>query len=67
MAGRSLLAVLFYVTVTSSFEAPLKWPVKYTAEGNIILPYADINEPFKAVVDMSSGLSSLNTYNGMTA
>lgn len=46
-------------------EAPLEWPEKYTAEGTISLPYAQISEPFKAVVDMSKKMSFLSTYNGM--
>ena len=46
-------------------EAPLQWPEKYTAEGRIILPYAQISEPYRAVVDLSKGMSLLSTYDGM--
>lgn len=59
----AILSLFFCLAVSA--ESPLKWPERYTAVGNIILPYADINEPFEAVVDMSKGLSSLSTYNGM--
>lgn len=45
-------------------EATLKWPDQYSAEGTIYLPYAGIAEPYKAVVDMTNGMSSMDTYNG---
>lgn len=58
------VAVFCYLAVCVSAEAPLKWPEKYAAEGSISLPYAEISEPFRAVVDMSKEMSLMSTYNG---
>ena len=44
--------------------ASFRWPNQYTAEGKIYLPYAEIAEPFKAVVDMTKGMSRMETYGG---
>ena len=57
------LALCFLIAVVS-VEATLKWPDQYSAEGTIYLPYAGIVEPFKAVVDMTNGMSSMDTYDG---
>lgn len=43
-------------------SAPLQWPQTYQTTGQIILPYGDIAEPFTAIVDMTRGMSYLNTY-----
>ena len=58
--------VCFVQAVQVSIAAPstLKWPDKYTAGGKIDLPYAEISEPFRAVVDMSKGMSLMSTYGG---
>lgn len=60
MSIHLFLYILFLLRVCTS----LKWPEKYTAEGKIILPYAEISEPFRAVVDKSVGMSLLSTYDG---
>ena len=63
MAGKMMLSQLllcYLVSVATSFE----WPKQYTAEGTIYLPYAEIAEPFKAVVDMTKGMSRIDTYDG---
>ena len=62
MLASLALLCLFAGVVTG--VAPLKWPDQYTVSGNVILPYADVNEPFTAVVDMNGGMSSLSTYGG---
>ena len=40
------------------------WPEQYTTNGLINLPYASIEEPFTAVVDMHYRRSMLDTYKG---
>ena len=44
--------------------AAWSFPTAYYAKGSIYLPYGDILEPFEAWVDMESGKSRLDTYNG---
>ena len=56
----SVVFVLFQAAVVLS--APLQWPQTYQTSGQIILPYGDIAEPFTAIVDMTRGMSYLNTY-----
>ena len=56
----AVICVLFQTCVVLS--APLQWPKIYQTSGQIILPYGDIAEPFTAVVDMTRGMSYLNTY-----
>lgn len=56
----AVLCVLFHASVVLS--VPLQWPQTYQTSGQIILPYGDIAEPFTAIVDMTKGLSYLNTY-----
>lgn len=59
-----LLLLTCVVGMVAAAPAPLKWPDQYTVEGSIVLPYGDINEPFKAVVDMTKGMSYFSTYDG---
>lgn len=58
--------VLAAAAVGVAVAAPLtfEWPEQYTAEGTIFLPYAEIAEPFKAVVDMTKKMSKMDTYDG---
>ena len=53
-------------TLSAAVAVPLafEWPKQYTAEGTIYLPYAEIAEPFTAVVDMTKKMSSMDTYHG---
>lgn len=44
--------------------AQLSWPEQYYVTGSVILPYGDIVEPFEGWVDMSNGMSRLDTYGG---
>ena len=62
MAGCLKIAaiIVFY----ASFAAALEFPSAYYAKGHIYLPYGDIAEPFEAWVDMKSGKSRMDTYNG---
>ncbi len=60
-----LVAVVCLLTVLLRVAAAgLTWPKAYTVSGNVQLPYGDIEEPFVAWVDMSSGKSRLDTYSG---
>lgn len=43
---------------------PLTFPDAYYAKGNVYLPYGDIAEPFEAWVNMKTGKSRQDTYNG---
>ena len=43
----------------------LQWPSTYTATGLIVLPYAEISEPFFVVVDGANQRSLTSTYDGM--
>ena len=58
----ALVAVFSFHTVASLHS--LEFPDAYYAKGTIYLPYGDITEPFEAWVDMNSGDSRLDTYNG---
>lgn len=57
-----LRVAVLCVLVHAAFSDPLQWPQTYQTSGQIILPYGDIAEPFTAIVDLSKGLSYLNTY-----
>jgi len=57
----ALVAVLLQLTA-----AQLKWPNAYQVSGNIYLPYGDIAEPYTAYVNMGTGQSRLDTYDGMS-
>ena len=58
----ALIAVFSFHTVASLHS--LKFPDAYYAKGTIYLPYGDIAEPFEAWVDINSGNSRTDTYNG---
>ena len=53
------------VIACASAGKVLKWPEQYTCSGSIYLPYATINEPFTAVVDMGKKRSMMSTYAGI--
>ena len=57
----ALVAMLLQLTA-----AQLKWPNAYQVSGNIYLPYGDIAEPYTAYVNMGTGQSRLDTYDGKT-
>lgn len=43
----------------------LQWPQQYTVKGQIVMPYAEITEPFTAYVDMTGkGRSRIDYYGG---
>ena len=58
-----LRGVAFFMVLVG-YTAALDFPTAYYAKGTIYLPYGDIVEPFEAWVDMESGKSRLDTYNG---
>lgn len=62
-----LAAVVVILSVNLALGAtagPLTFPDAYYAKGNIYLPYGDIAEPFEAWVNMKTGKSRQDTYNG---
>lgn len=46
-------------------ESPPKWPIAYSVEGILRLPYAEIVEPFEAWFDGKNGRSRIDYYAGM--
>lgn len=42
----------------------MKWSSHYFAEGNILIPLAGVNEPFKAWLDLESKMSRIEYYDG---
>ena len=45
--------------------SPPTWSPTYTVEGVVVIPYAEIEEPFVGYADMSSGKSRVDYYGGM--
>jgi len=43
----------------------LQWPETYTATGVIVLPYAEVSEPFYVAMDSANRRSLTSTYDGM--
>lgn len=66
MVGSALF--FFLVVATSQVFAddpvPLGWPQQYSVKGVIQLPYAKIEEPFQAWVDLKNGKSRIDYYDG---
>ena len=61
-----VFATLFPVLLAG--ETPtVEWPDAYTAIGRIILPYADIVEPFNVSVDSHSNKAIYSFYNGKSS
>ncbi|XP_022913978.2 digestive cysteine proteinase 1 [Onthophagus taurus] len=46
-------------------KKPIEWSTTYTAKGTLYIPYAEIEEPFYAWFDSSSGQSRIDYYGGM--
>jgi hypothetical protein len=60
-----VLCCLVFAATGAAVSVPdFVWPEQYSAEGTIYLPYAEIAEPFKAVVDMTNQKSRMDTYDG---
>ncbi len=49
----------------SPTSTPPEWPSKYTVSGLLVIPFAEIEEPFAAFYDSGAGKSRLDTYGGM--
>ena len=70
--GLASLGVATFLAAVGLFHAvtgtrSLQFPDAYHATGEIYLPYGDIAEPFEAWVDMNTGNSRMDTYNGELA
>ena len=48
-----------------SNEPTVEWPEAYSASGRVILPYGDINEPFKVAVNGKEKKGMFDFYDGM--
>ena len=45
--------------------SPPTWSPTYTVEGVVVIPYAEIEEPFVSYADMTSGKTRVDYYGGM--
>ena len=45
--------------------SPPTWSPTYTVEGVVVIPYAEIEEPFVGYADMKNGKSRVDYYGGM--
>uniref|UniRef100_A0A1B0CM99 Secreted protein n=2 Tax=Lutzomyia longipalpis TaxID=7200 RepID=A0A1B0CM99_LUTLO len=60
------LCVLLLVMLNGAHSTnPPKWEKVHTVKGNLIIPYAEISEPFYAWYDENSGRSRIDYYGGM--
>ena len=59
------LAILTPTILASSVQSPPEWPKAYSVKGFLILPFAEIMEPFHGYIDYESGNSRIDYYNGM--
>ena len=59
------LAILSPTILASSVQSPPEWPKAYSVKGFLILPFAEIMEPFDGYIDYDSGNSRIDYYNGM--
>ena len=57
-----LFSILVLPALAFGAPKPIKWPTDYTVSGRIILPYADIVEPF--TVSMIEKKGYYDFYNG---
>ena len=61
----SLAALLLSFVALAAADPPaLTWPDAYTITGSISLPYAEITEPFEAIMDLGSKMGRMNINNG---
>lgn len=60
----SLIAAAALVSVQSDDPHSLTWPDAYSATGSIVLPYAEINEPFEAYIDVGAKVGRIDFYEG---
>ena len=61
----SLAALLLSFFALAAADPPaLNWPDAYTITGSISLPYAEITEPFEAIMDLGSKMGRMNINNG---
>lgn len=58
------MSIFLFTLMVIGFTNALEFPTAYYAEGAIYLPYGDIAEPFSAWVDMDTGNSRFDSYNG---
>jgi len=65
-----LVAISCWLALTSSTAVngdspPPRWSNTYTVEGIVRIPYAEIEEPFTAYVDLNYGRSRIDYYGGV--
>lgn len=55
---------LFAAGALAADPHTLQWPETYTISGTISLPYAEITEPFEAIMDIGAKMGRMNINNG---
>ena len=56
--------LLFTAGALAADPHTLQWQDAYTITGTISLPYAEITEPFEAIMDIGAKLGRMNINNG---
>ena len=51
-------------TRSSAVSSP-SWPSSYTVAGELVIPFAEVEEPFMVFTDLSAGKSRMDFYGGM--
>lgn len=59
------LVTLFSIGFVSSRDQAPNWPSSYEVKGTLSIPFAEIEEPFSAWVDLDQSKSRIDYYNGM--
>ena len=59
-----ILSLCCLVTATLSATAP-EWSRSYSVRGRLYIPFAEIEEPFSAWVDLDQDKSRIDYYQGM--
>ncbi|XP_003387854.1 PREDICTED: digestive cysteine proteinase 1-like [Amphimedon queenslandica] len=59
-----IVLLLFAAGALAADPHTLQWPDTYTISGTISLPYAEITEPFQAIMDIGAKMGRMNINNG---
>ena len=59
------LITLSSIGLASSRDQAPSWPSSYRVKGTLSIPFAEIEEPFSAWVDMDQSKSRIDYYDGM--
>ena len=59
-----LLPLLLPLLASACLASP-QWPSAYTVEGELVIPFAEVQEPFMVFMDKEAGKSRMDFYGGM--